>query len=314
MSEPSISVILCTHNPRASSLVRVLQALSQQSLPLSDWELLLIDNASATPVRDRSEFSALWSTLPARFVNEPTLGLTPARLRGFVEAKAPVLVLIDDDTVPARDYLEQCKQAFADQPTLGAIGGRIHGEFERPPPRWAHEFLDCLAVRDYGEKPIRALIHNTLGPWEPCGAGMALRATVARAYTHAAQAPQRRQLDRVGAALTSCGDTDLARTAADIGLYLGYEPRLKLTHLIPAGRLRLSYLIKLVYAIQRDGWLLLRLRQPSDSPLRPTAHWIRIVHACLASASMRPQSWLLRLAARLGQLKGRSIPIDPKHV
>lgn len=312
MSAPEISVILCTHNPRSAPLARVLRALADQSLPVACWELLLIDNASSVPVSERTEFKALWPLLPVRFVRETTLGLTPARLRGFAAANAPVLVLIDDDTVPAADYLVQCLKVFA-QAELGAIGGRIAGEFERSPPVWASEVLDCLAIRDFGDRPIRALIHNSLGPWEPCGAGMALRSSVARAYAVAAQAPQRKRLDRVGQALTSCGDTDLARTASDLGLYLGYEPTLRLTHLIPEGRLRLRYLMRLVYSIQRDGWLLLRLRAPDGRPMRPLARWVRTLQAPFATFALRPQRWLLRLAARLGQLDGRAIPLDPGH-
>ena len=41
------SVIVCTHNPRLIYLRRVLEALRSQTLPLEQWELLLIDNASS---------------------------------------------------------------------------------------------------------------------------------------------------------------------------------------------------------------------------------------------------------------------------
>lgn len=313
MSAPDLSVILCTHDPRSAPLARVLRALADQTLPIACWELLLIDNASSVPVCERVEFADLWPVLPVRFVREMTLGLTPARLRGFADANAPLLVLIDDDTVPAADYLAQCLKVFAAQAELGAVGGRIAGEFDRTPPVWASEVLDCLAIRDFGDRPIRALIHNSLGPWEPCGAGMALRRSVAQAYAVAARAPQRKRLDRVGKALTSCGDTDLARTASDLGMYLGYEPTLRLTHLIPEGRLHLRYLTRLVYSIQRDGWLLLRLRALHGRPMRPLARWVRTLQAPFATFALRPQRWLLRLAARLGQLHGRALPIEPDH-
>jgi hypothetical protein len=40
------SVVICTHNSRLIYLRRVLEALRSQTLPLEQWELLLIDNAT----------------------------------------------------------------------------------------------------------------------------------------------------------------------------------------------------------------------------------------------------------------------------
>ncbi|MGE4070526.1 MAG: glycosyltransferase [Lysobacterales bacterium] len=309
MSDLRVSVILCTHNPKAAPLRRVLQALGAQSLDSGTWELLLVDNACQPALSDRVEFADVLADLPVRTVAEPKLGLTPARLRGFSAARANVLVLIDDDTIPNADYLEQALLLFDQHPELGAAGGRIAAEYELTPPSWTHGFLDALAIRDFGDRPIRALIHNTLGPWEPCGAGMVLRRSVAQAYINTAYSSERLQLDRVGQALTSCGDTDLARTASDLGLYLAYEPALRLTHLIPGGRLRLSYLMRLTYSIQRDGHMLLRMRG-DRTPMAARAYLLRLVQAPFSTVSLDPRRWMLRLAARLGQLVGRRAPLE----
>ena len=100
----NISVILCTHNPRKDYLRRVLAGLRAQTLPLHQWELLLVDNASAASLAGRFDLS--WHP-NARHVREEELGLTPARLRGIREASGAILVFVDDDTVLAPDYLEQ---------------------------------------------------------------------------------------------------------------------------------------------------------------------------------------------------------------
>jgi glycosyltransferase involved in cell wall biosynthesis len=42
----NVSVIICTHNPRPHYLSRVPAALRSQTLPMEQWELLVIDNAS----------------------------------------------------------------------------------------------------------------------------------------------------------------------------------------------------------------------------------------------------------------------------
>ena len=297
-----LSVILCAHNPREASILRVLQALEAQTLPKDLWELIVVDNASNIPLSSRG-----W-VLPsnARIVVESELGLTPARLAGVAQAKGVVLVLIDDDTVPDRGYLQVALALMQNHPEVGAAGGRICGEYRQQPPPWAYGFLDLLAVRDFGDRPIRALIYNEVGPWEPCGAGMVVRTNVALAYALRANEPARRGLDRVGGSLSSCGDTDLARTASDLGFYMAYEPQLTLTHLIPEGRLRLSYLVRLAYSVQRDGWMLYRFRG-KNCKLEGWRKWAQWALVPFRSFSLRPQRWLLRCAAACGQIKGRSL-------
>ena len=45
-----LSVLICTHNPRRDYLDQVLAALRAQTLPVAEWELIVVDNASARPV------------------------------------------------------------------------------------------------------------------------------------------------------------------------------------------------------------------------------------------------------------------------
>ena len=51
------SVIICTHNPRENYLRRVLEALRAQTLPPAQWELLLIDNASAKSLPEQFDLT-----------------------------------------------------------------------------------------------------------------------------------------------------------------------------------------------------------------------------------------------------------------
>jgi hypothetical protein len=46
---PKISVAICTHNPRRSYLQQTLDGLRAQTLPTTEWELMLIDNRSDEP-------------------------------------------------------------------------------------------------------------------------------------------------------------------------------------------------------------------------------------------------------------------------
>lgn len=251
-----VSVIICTHNPRSDYLTRVLAALKAQTLPVSEWELLLIDNDSKDPVSPRFDIS--WHP-NGRHIIEQTLGLTPARLRGIGEAIAELLVFVDDDNVLDPDYLEQATQIAESHPFLGAWGGTRRPEFEAEPPVWTKPYWERLTI---GEVAADCW-SNSITSHETCpsGAGMCIRLTVAKQYSFKCRNdPMRTGLDRRGADLASGGDLDMAWTACDMGLGTGMFKRLELTHLIPSGRLDEEYLLRMVEAQSLSGVFLNSLR------------------------------------------------------
>jgi glycosyltransferase involved in cell wall biosynthesis len=252
---PKISVIICTHNPRQDYMHRTLESLRLQSLPVSDWELLVIDNASTEPVSGRFELS--WHP-NGRHVVEPELGLTPARLCGISQARAALLQFVDDDNVLDPDYLEQALLVGQDFPWLGVWGGQQTGEFEVEPSPKLLPYIEMLAIR----KVERAKWSN-LYTFEttPIGAGMVIRAEIAREYrSRATSNEQMKGLDRKGSSLASAGDVDMAWTAIDLGWSTGVFPQLHLVHLITKGRLTEEYFIRLKSGIMFSGTIVEQLR------------------------------------------------------
>lgn len=238
---PILSVIICTHNPRRDYFERVLQALIAQTLPVELWELLLIDNASERLLSEEIDLS--WHP-QSRQIREEQLGLTPARLRGIKEAVAETLVFVDDDNVLDTDYLEVALQISKDWPIIGAWGGQIIPVFESPPPDWTQPYWGLLATREVNQDRWSNLTHNS--ETHPNGAGLCVRKAVAEKYVELVRnQPERGGLDRKGKLLLSCGDTDLAFTACDIGLGTGLFVSLRVTHLIQPSRLQEEYLLRL---------------------------------------------------------------------
>src|ERR1700712_2500015 len=140
------SVIICTHNPRRAFLQETIDALSVQTVPASQWDLLIVDNGSQEPVEG-------WLRLDwhpsARFVREEQLGVAHARQRAFVEAKAGnagMILFVDDDNILDRDYLEKGLQLAAAWPQLGCWGGQLLPRYAIPPPAWTKNYLNYLAV------------------------------------------------------------------------------------------------------------------------------------------------------------------------
>jgi glycosyltransferase involved in cell wall biosynthesis len=238
-----LTVIVCTHDPRPEYLSRALDALRTQTLPKTDWELLVIDNASRVATADL--VSLTWHP-NARHIREDVLGLTSARLRGIREAQGELLVFVDDDSLLDASYLEIAMGVGGSRPDLGCWGaGCIEPEYETPPPEWLSAYDGALAIR----RLDRDLWANIPGSNHslPFGVGMCLRRTVADQYVSLCQRDDvRRSLDRSGESLASCGDTDIGMLACELGMGTASFTGLRITHLIPKRRTTQGYMSRLV--------------------------------------------------------------------
>lgn len=271
------SAILCTHNPRENYLRRVLEGLRAQTLPVAQWELLLIDNASQVPLSSRFDLS--WHP-NARHVREEELGLTPARLRGIKESKADILVFVDDDTVLAPDYLEQARVVGEQWPFVGAWGGSVIPEYEIPLPGWVGDQVWRLAVVEVKEDVWSNLREGFATI--PVGAGMCLRKNVGARFVEWCRLNKDgKVMDRTGTLLAGYGDADLSHCAMDIGLGTGKSTRLRVTHLIPSSRLTLDYFVRHAEGDAASWMMFCAIRGlPIQKPKPPTliGSWCWFVH------------------------------------
>ena len=252
-----ISVIICTHNPRVDYLSRTLSALQIQTLDVSEWELLLIDNKSSSAVSGR--FDVSWHP-QARIFLEEELGLTPARLRGIRESKSPLLCFVDDDNLLDSMYLEEALKIGISRPDLGCWGGEIIGEFETPPPIWFSDYLHLVVVRPMTRVACwgNAYLYDDSAP---CGAGMCIRREVVNHYLQSCQIEGLRMiLDRTGTSTMSGGDLDMAFTAIDMGMGMGRFKSMHVFHLIPTARMSPGYIEKLVEGIAESTVYLTSIR------------------------------------------------------
>ncbi len=267
-----LSVVICAHNPRSTYLERTLAALAAQTLPRTEWELLLVDNASRESLAGR--FDLTWHP-QAQHIVEPQLGLTRARLRGLAQSRGQLLIFVDDDNVLAPDYLAIAAHMSAEKNWLGAWGGRVEPEFEIPPPPWLAPYLPLLAVNQVPVDQWSNYANPSATP--PCGAGMCVRRAVVEAWRDRVLAdPLRAALGRAGSSLASSEDIDLAFTACDLGLASGRFTALRLTHLIPKERLELDYIARLVEGVTASQILVRSLRESLAPPPAPRGlTWLR---------------------------------------
>lgn len=290
---PALTAIICTHNPRMDYLNLTLAAMRAQQ-PLSGdrtWELLLIDNASATSL---AEMVDLCVHSNARVVREERPGLSHARLRGYREARGDIIVCIDDDNVLETSYLREVLRAFDADERLGAVGGKSIARYEIEPPSWFTGLGISLACRDLGDASIVADWSgsgNSARVYPECapiGAGMGLRRLAYAAYIEAAREdPHRMALGRRGADLASGEDNDIILSLLAAGWKVAYQPLLRLEHMIPARRLTAEYLEQYAYSSSKTWVQVLGVHGLKPWPAIP-AWSVALRKAC---AYVRSRAW-----------------------
>jgi glycosyltransferase involved in cell wall biosynthesis len=222
----------------------VLASLRGQTLPAEQWEFLLVDNASNQLLAEIWDIS--WHSR-GRHIREDELGLTAGRLRGIQESSGKLLVFVDDDNLLAPDFLEQAKAISARFPVMGVFGaGILEPEFEVQPPPELRSRLNLMALRSAASaRWTKDARDAQCRPW---GAGLCVTRHVANLYCQfVADLGIIAVLDRRGRRLFSGGDDLFSRVAARAGLWFGVFPELRITHLIPAGRLHQHYLLRLIH-------------------------------------------------------------------
>ena len=290
-----VSVITPSLNPRADYLARVFSALNTQTLPKDEWEYILVDSGSEPPLKGRIDVS--WHP-NGRIVEAPLKALVRSRLKGMEEAAGDLLLFVDDDNVLDNDYLEAALRFMEQKPFVGVVGAFSVGEFEINPEPWMRDFFVILSAMQFCEErqlDVQYAMARQGGPWIPAGGGMVVRREVVTAYRRRiAEDPRWLEIGRIGEALVGSEDADLMFTAVDVGYAIASTVRLRLTHLIPARRLNLSYLRRLLYASNYGTARLLVMRgwKQATVPM-PTTSWQRLLKILggLRTRSPGDQCW-----------------------
>jgi glycosyltransferase involved in cell wall biosynthesis len=295
-----LTVLIPTYNPIPVRLNQTLAAIKAQTLATDRWELLLIDNNSTNSTLNNIDLT--WHPA-SRIVREPTPGLSNARRKGFKEAKGELLVMIDDDNRVDVNYLANIMAIFNEYPEIGAAGGKSLPEFETEPPVWLNEFYGSLALRDLGDDIIIERWENHFPSAAPIGAGMAIRTAALTAYMAMAQTAL--LTDRTGTSLFSGGDNEIIISILKSGWHTGYFPQLILRHIIPAERMQVGYIARLIHDTN-VSWVQL-LEKHGINPwakIHPATLGLRKIKAWLGFKAWQNASAFIRWQGACGLLEG----------
>jgi len=144
---PQATVVIATFN-RPAPIARLLRQLDAQTLSAERFEVVVVDDGSAEPVRPGLEATA-WR-FPLRVLEQANAGAAHARHHGAEIARGDVLVFLDDDMQVGPGFVA-AHLARHLPGSRRAVLGRI-----RPPEdpremalceRWHQHHLDRLAAR-----------------------------------------------------------------------------------------------------------------------------------------------------------------------
>jgi glycosyltransferase involved in cell wall biosynthesis len=307
-----VTIAIPTYNG-ARRLPLVLEALAQQNVADDAFEVLVVDNNSnddtARVACDGAAAVALRNRgVRCRLVRERRQGLAYARGCGVFEAHAPLVCFLDDDNIPNADYVRNGIDAMADS-GVGLLMSCVTPQWEaKPPPSIIRRSWIFAASSNLGDTPIDFGSHGSLAP--TVGAGLWVRRNVFLAVVPW-QHPEAVLSDRRGDALSSGQDIEIGLMIGRAGYRRLYLPQLKLYHLIPASRLRPSYVCRLIEGITR-GEMTLKARYEGYS--HTAGARLGVLARLLGAAVAAPAVMFLRrdglrealfiVAMRWAQLKG----------
>jgi glycosyltransferase involved in cell wall biosynthesis len=240
-----LSVVVCCHNSIERLQPTFEHLARQEGVLASDWEVLLVDNASTDGTGEWAERA--WREMGAptalRVVTENKLGLINARIAGINAAQHDVLTFVDDDNWVCSTWCATILGLMREEPDVAVIGGRNEAVFapRQVVPPWFEPLQHGYAV---GPQGLRSGRVTTPMP-RFYGAGLTVRRAALGALLAQGFSPL--LSGRAGGRLISGDDSELCYALAINGCTFWYEDSLRLKHFMPEGRLTDRYAQELFF-------------------------------------------------------------------
>ncbi|MBX2865383.1 MAG: hormogonium polysaccharide biosynthesis glycosyltransferase HpsE [Leptolyngbyaceae cyanobacterium MAG.088] len=232
----------------ASVLPRILDALSAQVITDSiNWEVIIVDNNSVDGTVDIvREYQRSWTTCTLRYVLEPCQGASFARHRAILDARGLWIGFLDDDNVPALDWVQAAYTFACDHPQAAAFGGQIHPDYESVPPANFERIAPFFPVVERNEVVCFTAGWRAMSNLVPPGAGLVISRQ--RWLTYVPYPLQLR--GPVGNSLNFKGeDIEALLHLKKAGWEIWFNPLMHIDHQIPSKRFEISYLLRFFHGI-----------------------------------------------------------------
>lgn len=239
-----LTVAIPTYNGGDRLPAVLQQLLAQVDTASLTWEVIVADNNSrdntAAVVR---QYQQQWpQNTPLRYVFAAQQGAAFARQRAVALARGRIVAFLDDDNVPAADWVSNVHRFAVAHPDVGAFGSQIHGDLETPLPKELKHFACFLAIVERGSKPR---LYEPEKKILPPGAGLAVLRSAWLEHV-----PKNLFLNHKGkkAGLAS-EDLEAVLHIQKAGWEIWYNPDMVVYHQIPSARLQAQYLRSLLRCV-----------------------------------------------------------------
>jgi GT2 family glycosyltransferase len=224
---PSFAVLICAYTlDRWEDLVAAVAAVQSQTRPASQL-IVVIDHNPALFQRATRSFTG--ATV---LENTEARGLSGARNTGIRAARAEVIAFMDEDAVPAPEWLDWLNDGYDDAQVLG-VGGAIEPLWSEGRPRWFPAEFDWVVGCTYRGMPVTAAqVRNLIG----CNMSF-------RRELFATLGGFRDGIGRIGTHPVGCEETELCIRAGRLwpkGI-LRYQPQARVAHRVPPQRATWRY-------------------------------------------------------------------------
>jgi len=232
-----VTVCVCTHN-RPGYVRDCLDGLARQSTGSDAFDLVVVDSGSTGDVPEALR-AMVAKHSRARLIRLGQPGVSLARNAGARAARTPYVAYIDDDAIPAADWISNIHQALVVKDPPALLGGRILPVWEAPPPAWwpasLRGVLSIIEAEGQGEYRTDAIPAGL----EPYAANLVVNVAAMNAAGGFGTA-----IGRYGGALLSDEEVQLAWKLQDLGHSVRFDSRLVVHHRIQASRLNPAWLLR----------------------------------------------------------------------
>ncbi|MGB7443861.1 MAG: hormogonium polysaccharide biosynthesis glycosyltransferase HpsE [Coleofasciculaceae cyanobacterium] len=208
------------------------------------WEVIVVDNNSTdSTAQIVQSYQQSWPCqYPLRYCFEPQQGAAFARKLAVKKAQGKLVGFLDDDNLPAANWLEAAYAFAQEHPQAGAYGSQIHGAFEKTPPENFHRLAPFLAITERGSQPLR---YEPTKKVLPPSAGLVVRKQAWLESVPPEQILTGRTLNNV----VTSEDLEILCYIQAKGWEIWYNPAMEINHKIPSWRLEREYLLSLLQGI-----------------------------------------------------------------
>lgn len=146
--QPILTIAICTYN-RSAMLEKVCNALFRQTVPIDQFCVLIVDNASTDGTKKYIE--VIKKLFPHfYYIFEPIPGLSHARNAAWKNCHTPWIAYIDDDSKPEPRFVEALLKAIEGD-NCDVIAGSIKPWCLYPLPSWfLSEYEEYIPSSQYG--------------------------------------------------------------------------------------------------------------------------------------------------------------------